>query len=212
MDSVRILIADDHELVRQGLIGVLQRTHPEWEIVGEASDGRMAIELGENLRPNVAILDLSMPEFNGLQVTERLVNALPGIKVLVLTIHSAEPVMRQIRQAGASGFLAKNEAPRHLVQLVEKVIAGGPFVASQSASRPASQLEERERVPVQYLLTPRELEVLRQLALGLSNKEVAVALEMSVRTVETHRANIMDRLSLDSLGEMVKFAIHDGLV
>lgn len=85
-------------------------------------------------------------------------------------------------------------------------------MASQSASRPASQLEERERVPVQYLLTPRELEVLRQLALGLSNKEVAVALEMSVRTVETHRANIMDRLSLDSLGEMVKFAIHDGLV
>jgi DNA-binding NarL/FixJ family response regulator len=212
MDTVRILIADDHELVRKGLTEVLMKAHPQWEIVGEACNGKEAIELGSTLRPDVAILDLAMPEANGLEVTTRLVKDVPGIKILLLTIHSAEPVMRQIRGAGASGFLAKNEAPQRLVEAVESVLAGAPFFASVSANRRASQLQERERVPVQYLLTPRELEVLRQLALGLSNKEIASALEMSVRTVETHRANIMTRLSVGSLGEMVKLAIHDGVV
>jgi two-component system response regulator NreC len=211
MNQVRILIADHHELVRHGLIEVLQRMHPEWLVVAEASSGLEAMERAEALRPNVAIVDLSVPEFDGREVTEHLVRSIPGIKVLVLTIHCAAPVLKLICQAGAAGFLAKNEAPGTMVEVLEQILAGAPFIASASASRPAHQLQDGERVPVQYMLTPRELEVLRQIALGHSNREIASMLQLSGRTVETHRANIMDRLRVGSLGELVKLAIQDGL-
>jgi DNA-binding NarL/FixJ family response regulator len=211
MRQVRILVADDHELVRKGLISVLQRAHPEWEIVGEAESGQQAIRLAEELRPNVLIVDLTMPEPNGLKVTERLTESIRGIKVVVLTVHSAEPLRRQLRRAGAAAFLAKSEVPANLVGAVERIVAGEPFFASESASRPVSQLEPKERVPVQYLLTPRELDVLRLLVQGLSSKEIASALEMSVRTVESHRANILSRLSVESLGDLIRIAIADGL-
>jgi DNA-binding NarL/FixJ family response regulator len=119
--------------------------------------------------------------------------------------------MRQLRRAGARAFLAKNEAPGQLVTAVERMLAGEPFFASESASRAISQLEPREQVPVQYLLTPRELDILRELAKGLSNKEIAAVLDLSVRTVESHRADILVRLSVDSLGELVRLAIRDGV-
>jgi two-component system response regulator NreC len=212
MNSVRILVADDHQLVREGLIKVLREAHPEWEIVGEAADGQRAIELGEALRPDVAILDLSMPESNGLEVTTRLASSVSGIRILVLTVHTAEPVKRQLRRAGASAFLAKNEAPSQLIAAVERMLAGEPFFSSESASRAPGDLPEHERVPVQYLLTPREIEILKLLAKGLSNKQVATALDMSVRTVESHRANILSRLGVESLGDMIRLAIADGLV
>ena len=207
----RILIADDHELVRKGLISVLQEAHPEWEIVAEASNGQEAIDLGESLRPGVAILDLSMPLQNGLAVTERLSKAIPGIHILILTVHMAEPVMRQLRRAGASAFLAKNEAPKKLVAAVERLLTGEPFFASEAALRSTSELPPDEHIPIQYLLTPREIDVLRQLARGLTNKEIATVLDMSVRTVESHRADIQVRLGLDSLGDMVRMAIRDGI-
>ena len=211
MRVVRILLADDHELVRQGLRSVLTRAHPEWEIVAEAVNGEQAIELAEALRPDVAILDLSMPEPNGLKVTERLTSTLPGIKILVLTIHTAEPVMRQLRRAGASAFLAKNEAATRLVHSVERMVAGQPFFASESASRQVGELDARERVPVRFLLTAREIEVLRGLAGGKSSKEIAHDMGISVRTVETHRADVMTRLGADSLGELVRIALEDGI-
>lgn len=207
----RILIADDHELVRQGITEILRRTHPEWEIAGVAADGREAIDMAEALRPDIAILDLSMPEFDGLQVTARLVDTVPEIKILLLTGHAAGPVMKQVRRAGANAFVAKNEVSGRLVEVLEQMVAGSPFFTSASASRPVSELGEHERVPVQYILTPRELEVLRQLARGLSNKEVAVQLGISVRTVEIHRANIMAGLAVDSLAEVVRLALKDGL-
>jgi DNA-binding NarL/FixJ family response regulator len=209
---IRILIADDHELVREGLVSVLQESHADWKVVGQATNGRQAIDLAESLRPDVVTVDLSMPELNGLQVTEHLTSTNPGIKVLVLSVHMAHPVMRQLRRAGANAFLAKNEAPRKLVAAIEIVLSGEPFFASDSAMRAACQLSPEEQVPVQYLLTPREMEVLRLLARGLSNKEIASQLDMSVRTTESHRADIMDRLSAASLGEIVKLAIRDGVV
>ena len=212
MNTVRILIADDHEFVRAGLSKILTSAHPEWEIAGEAVDGREAIEMGERLHPDVLIVDLSMPGANGLQVTEKLAASVHGIKIAVLTVHSAEPVMRQVRHAGASAFLAKNEAPARLVEVVEKMLAGEKFFSSESALQPISNPHARQLVPVQYLLTRRELEVLRSLALGLSNKEIALDLEMSVRTVESHRSSIMSRLAVDSLGELVRLAIRDGVV
>lgn len=210
--KIRILLADDHELVRQGLISILAASHLEWEVVAEATNGQQAIELAEALLPDIAIVDLSMPELDGLQVTRHLCSSVEGIKVMVLSVHMARPVMRQLRKAGASAFLAKNEAPQHLVKAIERVLAGETFFASESASRLPAQLEPGQQIPVQYLLTPRELEVLRLLARGQSNKSIANDLDMSVRTAESHRADILDRLSVDSLGDLVKLAIRDGIV
>lgn len=210
--KIRILLADDHELVRQGLISILTASHLEWEVVAEATNGQQAIELAETLLPDIAIVDLSMPELDGLQVTRHLCSSVEGIKVMVLSVHMARPVMRQLRKAGASAFLAKNEAPQHLVEAIERVLAGETFFASESASRLPAQLEPGQQIPVQYLLTPRELEVLRLLARGQSNKSIANDLDMSVRTAESHRADILDRLSVDSLGDLVKLAIRDGIV
>jgi DNA-binding NarL/FixJ family response regulator len=150
MDTVRMMLADDHELVRAGLAKILTTAHAEWEIIGEAANGNDAITMGEALRPDVLIVDLSMPGPNGLQVTERLVAAVHGIRIAVLTVHSAEPVMRQVRQAGAMAFLAKDEAPAKLVEVVEKMLAGQKFFASDSALQPLSVAQARQRVPVQY--------------------------------------------------------------
>lgn len=207
---LRLLIADDHELVRKGLISIICARHPEWQIVAEASDGAEAIELGKSLRPDIAILDLSMPVHNGLTVAEALIHAVPGINILVLTMHSAAPILRQLRKVGVRAYLAKNEAPARLVQALERVLAGEPFFASESASRNAVELPEY--IPVQFLLTAREVEVLRRLARGKSNKELAAELDMSVRTAESHHANIMSKLNVDSLGELIRLAIRDGIV
>lgn len=212
MSAVQILIADDHEIVRKGLVSILGKSHPEWQIVAEASNGTDAIELGRKLRPHVAILDLSMPGPGGLKVAEQLIELVPGIRILILTMHSAAPILQQFKKIGVNAYLAKNEAPRMLVAAVERVLAGEPFFASTSALRPAGQIELPEYVPVQFLLTPRELEVLRRLALGKSNKEVANELNMSVRTAESHHANILTKLAVDSIGEIVRIAIRDRVI
>jgi DNA-binding NarL/FixJ family response regulator len=212
MAPVQILVADDHEMVRKGLVSILGRSHPEWEIVAEAVNGTEAIELGQSLRPNVAILDLSMPGPGGLKVAEQLIALVPGIRILVLTMHSAAPILQQLKKIGVNAYLAKNEAPKMLVAAVERVLAGEPFFASASASRLAGQIELPEYVPVHFLLTARELEVMRLLALGRSNKEVANDLNMSVRTAESHHASILTKLAVDSLGEIVRMAIRDGVI
>jgi DNA-binding NarL/FixJ family response regulator len=212
MADVEILVADDHEIVRRGLVSILYRSHPEWNIVAEAANGMDAVELGQSLRPHVAILDLSMPGPGGLKVAEKLIALVPGIRILILTMHSAAPILRQLKKIGVHAYLAKNEAPRMLVAAVERVLAGEPFFASSSASRLAGQISPPEYIPAQFILTPRELEVVRLLALGKSNKEVASDLNMSVRTAETHHANLLTKLGVDSIGEIVRIAIRDGVI
>jgi DNA-binding NarL/FixJ family response regulator len=209
MSAVKILIADDHELVRRGLVSILAGSHPEWNIVGDVPTGAAAIELGTALRPDVAILDLSMPDMGGLQVAERLLESVPGIRIVILSMHAAAPILRQLRKAGAGAYLAKNEAPKMLVRAVERVLAGEPFFASTSASRPA--VAAPEYVPVQFLLTPREVDVLRLLARGKTNKELAADLGMSVRTAESHHASLLAKLSVESLGDLVRIAVRDGI-
>jgi two-component system nitrate/nitrite response regulator NarL len=209
MNAVEILVADDHELVRRGLISILTQSHPEWKIVAEAPTGAAAIELGTALCPDVAILDLSLPDFSGLQVAERLFEKVPGIRIVILSVHASAPILRQLRKAGVSAYLAKNEAPKMLVTSVERVLAGEPFFASTSASRP--KVDAPEYIPVQFVLTPRELDVLRLLARGKTNKELAAELDLSVRTVESHHANIMAKLHVESLAELVHLAIRDGV-
>jgi two-component system response regulator NreC len=209
MRPPEILIADDHELVRRGLIGILAESHPEWNVVAEASDGTAAIELATALRPDIAILDLSMPDLSGAEVAERLLEVVPGIRIIILTIHAAAPILRKLRKLGVSAYLAKNEAPKMLVLAVERVLAGDPFFASMSTSRPT--VDAPEYIPVQFLLTPRELDVLHLLARGRTNKELAAELDMSVRTAESHHASIMSKLNVESLADLIRLAIRDGV-
>jgi DNA-binding NarL/FixJ family response regulator len=212
MTPVDILIADDHELVRRGLVSILEDMHPDWQIVAEVGTGTAAVERGEALQPTVAILDLSLPDITGLQVAERLIESVPKIKIVVLTMHSAAPIFQQLKRAGVNAYLIKTEAPTVLVTAIEKVLAGEPFFASRGASRSLDEIESPDFVPTQFLLTARELEVMRLLALGKSNKELASGLGMSVRTAETHHANVMAKLRVDSLGELVRIAIRDGVI
>jgi len=209
MNTVEILIADDHELVRKGLISILTRSHPEWRVVGDVANGSDAIELGTALRPDVAILDLTMPDLSGWQVAERLLESVPGIRIVILTMHAAAPILRRLRKAGVNAYLAKNEAPKMLVEAVERILAGEPFFASTNTSRPT--VEAPEYIPVQFILTPRELDVLRLLVRGKTNKELANELDMGVRTAESHRANIMAKVNVESLGELVRIAVRDGV-
>jgi DNA-binding NarL/FixJ family response regulator len=208
----RILIADDHELVRSGVARVIQAAHPEWEIVASVDSGEQAVTQGKLLRPDVAVLDLSMPGLSGLSAAEQLIDAIPGIHILVLTMHSAAPIRRQLEKAGVQAYLAKNEAPKRIVPVVERMLAGEPFFASESASRVPSEMQLPEYIPVQYLLTARELDVLKLLAQGRSNKELAAELEMSVRTAESHRASILAKLHVESLGDLVRIAVRDNVV
>jgi DNA-binding NarL/FixJ family response regulator len=206
---VELLIADDHELIRGALIRILANSHPEWRVVADVPTGTAAIKLGAALRPGVAILDLSIPEIDGLQVAERLLELVPGIRIIILSRYAAAPILRHLRKAGVSACLARKEAPKMLVHTVERVLAGEPFFASSSAAR--QKVEAPEYIPVQFLLTPRELDVLHLLARGKSNKELAAELGMSVRTAESHHANIMARLNVQSLGDLVRIAFRDGV-
>jgi DNA-binding NarL/FixJ family response regulator len=207
MKPPRLLIADDHEFIRRGLISILLARHPDWKIVGEASNGLDAIRLAESMKPDIAILDLSMPERNGLQVTERLHESVPSIKTLILTMHTGEQIVRNLMKAGASAYMVKSDASSKLVEAVERLAAGHTFFASQTAVD-----ETDEPAPAQYILSLREAEVLRKLASGKSNKQIAAELDVSVRTVESHRANILTKLGAESLGDLVRIAVRDGLV
>jgi DNA-binding NarL/FixJ family response regulator len=212
MHKVRILVADDHELVRQGLVAILNAANPEWEVIAEAGTGAEAKELGATLQPEVAILDLSLPDGSGLQVAEHLIQRVPGIRILVLTMHAAAPIVQQLRKIGVKAYLIKSEASTMLVSSVERMLAGEPFFASAQAHRAAGEVAAPDYVPAQFLLTPRELAVLKLLASDMSNKQVAAELDMSVRTAETHHANILAKLGAETLADLVRIAIRDKLI
>ena len=209
MNPVRIMIADDHELVRLGLIRILSGSHPEWQIIADVATGAEAIEFGIARRPDLAILDLSMPDLDGLEVAKRLIEAVSGIRILVLSMHAAEPIQRQLQKAGVKAYLAKNEAPCTLVRAVERILDGEPFFVSAMSRRP--QVEPPGQIPVQFILTPRELDVFRLLVRGRSNKELAADLDMGVRTAESHHANILEKLRVRSPADLVRLAIRDGI-
>lgn len=204
----QILVADDHELIVAGLVSVLKACHPDWR-VSSVSNGRDAVAHGIALRADVAILDLSMPEMGGLDAAQQLLAALPGIRIIILSMHAAAPILRQLRMAGVHAYLAKNEAPKNLVQAVERVVAGEPFFASAITSRP--RVEAPDFIPAQFLLTGREMEVLRRLARGMTNKELAAELDMSVRTAESHHANLMAKLGVNSLADLIRIAVRDNI-
>ncbi|HLJ13406.1 MAG TPA: response regulator transcription factor [Bryobacteraceae bacterium] len=212
---VRILIADDHEIVRRGLISLLA-AKPDWTVVGEAESGREAVELAKTLRPDIAILDVGMPELNGLEATRQVLKALPQTEILILTMHESEQIVREVLDAGARGYVLKSDAGRDLVAAVEALCQHRTFFSSKisdmllrSYLRPA-RVEGPETT--RSRLTAREREIVQLLAEGKSNKEVASALNISIKTAETHRTNIMNKLDLRSITELVRYAVRNNIV
>ena len=215
--KVRILIADDHEVVRRGLCTLLQ-THEGWEICGEAKDGREAVEMAKQMKPDVVILDVGMPNLNGLAATRQLAQQNPNQKIIVLTITDSDEVIREALDAGARGFVLKSDAARDLVSAVEALQRGRMFFTPRVNDMVlAGFLDKghngsRNESPAVPKLTPREREVVQLLAEGKSSKEVACALNLSTKTAETHRSNIMRKLGFHSIRDIVVYAIKNNII
>jgi DNA-binding NarL/FixJ family response regulator len=217
MMKVRILIADDHELVRRGLVALLQ-SHEGWEICAEAKDGREAVEKARQLKPDVVILDVGMPNLNGLAATRQLMQQDSDTKVIVLTITDSDQVIREALDAGARGFVLKSDAARDLVTAVEAVQRNRMFFTPRVNDMVlAGFLDRRENgaateSPKLPKLTPREREVIQLLAEGKSSKEVASLLNLSTKTAETHRSNIMRKLGIHSIRDLVVYAVKNDII
>jgi DNA-binding NarL/FixJ family response regulator len=212
MSNLRILVADDHEVVRKGLCSLLQ-SHG-WEICGEAVDGRQAVEKTQQLKPDLVILDIGMPNLNGLDATRQILHNNPQQKILILTITDTDQVVRDVLQAGARGFVLKSDAARDLVAAVEAVQQHRTFFTTRVGEMVLDgYLKGGSRTePTLPSLTPREREIVQLLAEGKSTKEVASVLNLSVKTAETHRSNIMRKLKLHSVGELVLYAVRNNIV
>jgi DNA-binding NarL/FixJ family response regulator len=209
---LRILVADDHELVRRGIRGLL-RARRGWLVVGEAVNGREAVEKAGKLKPDVAIVDISMPDLDGLRATRQIRDAAPSTQVVVLTMHESDQMVRRVLDAGALGYVLKSDLAAHLVRAVKEVSAGRLFLTPRVSDivlkgflKTANQPDSMEHL--QARPTPREIEIIRLLAEGKANKEIAAELGITTRTVETHRAKIMLKLGLHSLTELIHYAIR----
>jgi DNA-binding NarL/FixJ family response regulator len=215
LKPLRILLADDHEVVRRGT-RVLLESQPGWEVIGEAVTGREAVSKAEKLKPDIAILDVGMPELNGLEAARQIRAAVPECEVLVLSMHESEDIVREVLKAGARGYVLKSDAGLDLVAAVRSLRAHKPFFTSAVARMVLDgyvrNVSEQPTEESHALLTPREREIVQLLAEGKGNKEVASALGVSVRTAETHRANIMHKLGLHSMADLVRFAIRNNIV
>jgi DNA-binding NarL/FixJ family response regulator len=210
---LRILIADDHEVARSGIHAVLE-SHPGWEVCGEAKDGREAVDLANKLRPNIVLMDIGMPNLNGLDAARQILASTPDARILILTMHDTDQVVREVLSAGARGFLLKSDAGRDLVTAVEALQQNRTFFTTKVAQMVLDGYlhPDSEAPSSKQLLTPREREVIQLLAEGKTSKEVAVALNLSVKTAETHRTNLMRKLDLHSVADLTLYAVRNGIV
>lgn len=213
MSAFRILIADDHEIVRRGIRALLE-SHPGWEVCGEATDGRDAIDKARELNPDVALLDVGMPNLNGLDAARQILATAPRTRVLILTVHESEQIVREVLEVGARGFLLKSDAARDLVSAVEALQRRTTFFTSSVAELVLNGYLHRrdDTKPFKDRLTAREREVVQLLAEGKTSKEVAVVLNLSVKTAETHRTNVMRKLDLHSVADLVRYAVRNNIV
>jgi DNA-binding NarL/FixJ family response regulator len=215
--KLRILIADDHEVVRRGLCALLQG-HEGWEICGDAKDGREVVEKARQLRPDIVILDVGMPNLNGLAATRQLLQENPQQKVIVLTITDSDQVIREALDAGARGFVLKSDAARDLVTAVEALQRNRMFFTPRvndmvlAGFLDTGHKPSNGEVPKLPTLTPREREVIQLLAEGKSSKEVATVLNLSTKTAETHRSNIMRKLDIHSIRDLVVYAVKNDII
>jgi DNA-binding NarL/FixJ family response regulator len=209
----RILIADDHELVRQG-IRVIIGAEPNWVVCGEATTGRQALALALEYKPDLVVLDVALPELNGIEVTRLIRRALPTA-VLIVTMHDSDQIVQDALDAGASGLVLKAEAGKTLADAIRAIFARGEFISERvrrAAGRDPVSGEKRPHSRAALGLTSRERQVLQLLAEGQANKEVATALGISTKTAETHRARIMAKLEVHSMNELVRYAIRNSII
>jgi DNA-binding NarL/FixJ family response regulator len=219
MRKIRILIVDDHDVVRSGLKALL-RTSEEYAVVGEAADGEEALRIVEELTPDIVLTDISMPKLDGIGTTRLITQRHPQVKVIVLTVYEDEEYVYQILRAGASGYLLKNASKNQIFEALNAVMGGERFfspgisrlIVDGFLKRAAAQEPTEPAAPAGNTLTKRELEVLRYIALGLTNREIADKLFLSFRTVNTHRANIMQKLDIHDTAGLVRHAISTGVV
>lgn len=211
--SVRILLADDHKIVREGLCSLIEK-QPHMEVISEAENGRTAVKLAKKLNPDVVVIDISMPDLNGIEATRQIVAVNPNIKVIALSMHSERRFVMEMFKAGASGYLLKDSAFEELSQAIRAVIANqtylSPKIADVVVKDYLQKLPESDS-SVFSVLTAREREVLQLLAEGNTTKEIAYTLNVSVKTVETYRQHIMEKLNIHSIADLIKYAIREGL-
>jgi two-component system response regulator NreC len=215
MKQIRILLADDHVVMRRGL-RLLLETQPEFLVVGEASDGRQAIEQGQALKPDVAVLDIAMPNLNGAEAAQRINEMLPNMAIIILSMHSDESYVLRALRAGAKGYLLKDSAEGDLIEAIRTVSQGKTFFSPEISRMLVEDYvrEIRTRgVDDSYeLLSSREREILHLLAEGKQNKEIAALLNLSPYTIETHRRNLQEKLNLHNFAELVLYAVRKGLI
>jgi len=218
MAPFRILLADDHEVVRAGLRALLEE-QSGWEVVAEAVDGRDAVDKASRLKPDAVIIDIAMPSLNGLEAVRQIVKAVPHTKVLVLTMYDSDPLIQQVLRAGARGYLLKSDAGRDLVSAIDALRRNKTFFTPKVSQMvlngylgKSPKEREVEGEPESLRLTSRQREIVQLLAEGKSSKEVAAVLGLSVKTAETHRANIMRKLDCHSVTELVRYAIRNHII
>jgi DNA-binding NarL/FixJ family response regulator len=213
---MRILLADDHDIMRRGLRHLLT-SRPGWEVCAEARNGREAVELAEQLKPDVVVMDIAMPELNGLDAARKIHRELPKTEIVILTLHFSDQLARDILEAGARGYVMKSDADRDLVTALEALSQKRPFFTAKVAELVLGNFRGRNIKPtnlqdLRSRLTEREREIVQLIAEGKSSKEVAVALGISVKTAETHRSNIMRKLESHSVSELVRYAIKNQII
>ena len=216
MKTLRILIADDHDLMRRGVKSLLQ-SRAGWEVCGEAHTGREAVAKAEELKPDVVILDISMPDLNGVDAAKRIRKASPDTEVLILSVHYSDQLIRDILEAGVRGYIVKSDSDRDLVIAVETLANHKPFFTPRATEVMLTNFNEgktKADLPetMRDRLTSREREIVQLLAEGKSSKEVASSLNISVKTAETHRANIMRKLQLHTVSELVRYAVRNQII
>jgi DNA-binding NarL/FixJ family response regulator len=213
MNPVRILIADDHELFRRGVAAELTQV-PGWIVAAEAVNGRDAVAMAEELKPDIVVLDLTMPELNGLEAARRIISAEPSARILILTAHESEQLVREVLSAGARGYVLKSDAGRILVAALQALLDGRSFFTTRVARMVLDgylRSESRDAAALPTL-SAREREIVQLLAEGNSNKDIARVLKISVKTAETHRSNIMRKMAFESLPELVRYAIRNNII
>ena len=211
--AIRVLLVDDHHIVREGL-GALLAGEPDVELVGEASNGREALALTEQLVPDVVVMDVAMPDMNGMEAARRIADSQPSVRVVALSMHADKRFVRQMLLAGASGYLRKGCTFDELVRAIRAVAAGNTYLSPEVASTVAEDYTRRlinAGMARPVALTPREREVLQLLAEGNQPKQIAARLNVSVKTVSTHRRNVMQKVGARSLADLVKYALREGL-